>query len=161
MGRYTPLVPGPSIGPSTTLSQEATDLVIVDTSIGSDPANPRALRGVHYLLPPMQLLAPVRAILFHASDHDFPLFWPMPSGNHVADLGGLRYWTLTLREPDGTYILKDWPVALLGASRWDLPANARKRTHYFDTLCLPDPRQSYLTTGGDAPKDTLAFSFIY
>lgn len=144
------------IGPTTGFKAKAGNLILLDTRQQGDPTGTKAGPGFHYRFPEIERVGFARGIIFHAYGHDFG---PTIDGRDVMSIGSLPNWMVTLRQPDGEYICRDFPVIhLLGGSR-----NIRlRRMHYFADGLIIDPRQSYLSTGSiNSPRDVIPFTLLF
>jgi hypothetical protein len=145
------------IQPTSSLPVRSSDLVIVDTYQHGAPGAPKTVPGFHYRLPQVELFAPVRGMIFHGADWDFP---PRIGAKAVVDQAGISGWLITLREPDGRYILHQVPCARFFTRNAKTATNVR-RLWYFPRTCWPDPLQSYLINPKDVDKVLIPFSFLY
>lgn len=147
------------IQPTSNLPTRSSDLVIVDTFEGGDPVGIKSLPGYQYLFPQVEIMAPVRGLRFHIAAHDFPATL---DGKPVITAAQLTAWTVTMREPDGRFILQNVPCTRF-VTRNILAGvfGIQRQLLYFTQDTLPDARQCYLTSPVEMDKAVIPFTLLY
>jgi hypothetical protein len=117
-----------------------------------------SMAGFHYPLPALNRLRPIVQIRAYTRDEaDRIILHPNYDTQTPRNYGS---WFLTLREPDGTYILDHAPLIVFTNSIGNSPSPTfwLKR---FNIRVFPDPKQSFVMTPDDSLTHNLCLEFTY
>lgn len=126
------------------------------------PAITGSLAGFEYILPPLQVLRPVVAIRAYTRERSQQTGEFIDSAGNVQSYAvpaDLSAYYITLREPDGKYILNMSPLA-----SYQVPISAaavRGQWPRFIAHAFVDPRQSFIVCTQDNRTELLPIEFLY
>lgn len=118
-----------------------------------------SLAGFRYKLPPLKVLRPVVAIRAYTSASSLQVL--VVDGQELATPGTYVDWFITLREPDGKFILKDAPLQMFAVPIAPAGAFPNAQWPLFIAEMLVDPRQSFVYCTVDGNRDLLCIEFLY